>query len=178
MSNFSFWLLMALCCHSGLSHADIKDIIASAERGDVESQFDLGLMYANGLGGVPKDAVKAIKWLTKAAEQGDHLAQYHLGEMYAEGEGIPQDKTKAIEWLTKAAEHGLNLAQHRLGEMYLGGDGTSVNLIKAHAYTSIARANGINFANVDAISSKMTPEQIAEAKKLATEIFERIKAKK
>ena len=43
-----------------------------AERGDVESQNNLILMYYDGKG-VPQDYVKVAEWLTKVAEQ-DELA--------------------------------------------------------------------------------------------------------
>ncbi len=41
----------------------------SAEQGDAEAQYHLGVMYKNGRG-VPQDHEKAIKWFTKSAEQG------------------------------------------------------------------------------------------------------------
>jgi TPR repeat protein len=38
------------------------------EQGDVKAQHNLGVFYENGLGGVPKDDVKAAEWYLKAAE--------------------------------------------------------------------------------------------------------------
>ena len=42
----------------------------SAEQGDAEAQFNLGLMYSEGQG-VPQDDKEAVKWYRLAAEQGD-----------------------------------------------------------------------------------------------------------
>jgi TPR repeat protein len=41
----------------------------SAECGDPESQFHLGMCYKNG-DGVNKDETEAVKWFRLAAEQG------------------------------------------------------------------------------------------------------------
>ena len=40
-----------------------------AKKGDVEAQFELGMMYANGEG-VRQDDFKAKEWYEKAASQG------------------------------------------------------------------------------------------------------------
>ncbi|MSR43556.1 MAG: hypothetical protein EXS19_05920, partial [Pedosphaera sp.] len=44
-------------------------IACPTEKGDASAQYNLGVMYANGLG-VPKDEVEAVKWYRKAADQG------------------------------------------------------------------------------------------------------------
>ena len=49
----------------------------AAEQGDVDAQYNLGLMYANGQG-VSQDHKEAIKWHKLAAEQGNALAQGEL----------------------------------------------------------------------------------------------------
>ena len=46
-----------------------------AEQGNATTQFNVGLMYAEGQG-VKQDDVEAIKWFRKAAEQGLAQAQY------------------------------------------------------------------------------------------------------
>src|SRR6266699_2612959 len=62
-------------------------IKASADNGDAAAQFQLGMLYASGMG-VPRDIVKAAKWHRKAAEQGLTTAQYQLGLDYANGDGV------------------------------------------------------------------------------------------
>ena len=54
------------------SEADRKllaDIRAKAEKGDAQSQYELGAAFALASLGVAKDEVEAVKWYRKAAEQ-------------------------------------------------------------------------------------------------------------
>ncbi len=62
----------------------------AAEQGDGDAQFNLALMYYNGLY-VPQDYAEAAKWYRKAAEQGHAKAQYNLDLMYGKGLGVSQD---------------------------------------------------------------------------------------
>ncbi len=50
---------------------------------DGPSQYNLGVMYAKGTGGLEKNEKQAVKWYRKAADQGHALAQYKLGLIYA-----------------------------------------------------------------------------------------------
>jgi TPR repeat protein len=74
---------------------------AAADAGQAEAQFDLGLLYAQGLG-VRRDFTAAASWYRKSAEQGNAEAQYALGQMYSRGWGIPRDEADAIRWLQMA----------------------------------------------------------------------------
>jgi TPR repeat protein len=74
---------------------------AAAEAGQPEAQFDLGLLYAQGLG-VQRDMTVAANWYRKAAEQGNAEAQFALGQMYSRGWGIPRDMADAIRWIQMA----------------------------------------------------------------------------
>ena len=48
-----------------------------AEHGDAVAQFNLGLMYQDGLG-VLQDDAEAARWYRLAAEQGNSVAQVNL----------------------------------------------------------------------------------------------------
>jgi TPR repeat protein len=76
-----------------------------AELGDVEAQYNLGVMYDEGTG-VEQDFVKAAGWYRKAAEQGFLDAQANLGMMYYHGTGVSRDHKEAARWLRKAADRG------------------------------------------------------------------------
>ena len=121
-----------------------------------------------------------MKWYRKAAEQGHAVAQSNLGFMYASGDGVPKDETEAVKWYRKSAEQGNANGQYNLGKMYANGDGVLKDSVHAHAWTNNASANGDESAkkNLGILEEKMTPEQKAEATKLAREIFEWIQAKK
>ena len=76
-----------------------------AELGDVEAQYNLGVMYDEGTG-VEQDFGKAAEWYRKAAERGFLEAQYNLGMMYYHGQGVLRDHEEAARWLQLAADHG------------------------------------------------------------------------
>jgi TPR repeat protein len=77
----------------------------AAEQGNPDTQYNLGVMYADGRG-VPKDDVLAVKWYRLAAEQGNPDAQNNLGAMYATGKGVPKDDVLAYMWFNIAAAQG------------------------------------------------------------------------
>jgi hypothetical protein len=83
----------------------LREFRPLAEQGDADAQFNLGLMYYNGLG-VPQDYKTAVKWYTLAAEQGIVDAQYNLGWMYYKGQGVSQDYVYAHMWRNVVAFNG------------------------------------------------------------------------
>jgi TPR repeat protein len=65
----------------------------------------LGFMYANGRGGLPKDDVQAVSWFRRAADAGDGLGMNSLGLMYRGGRGgLPKDDVEAVSWYRKAED--------------------------------------------------------------------------
>lgn len=89
----------------GVGPGMVKQWRESAEQGDLEAQYNLGLMYANGEG-VAENNAEAAKWFRKAAEQGDVTAQYELGVMYANAEGVVQDYVTTHMWWVQARAQG------------------------------------------------------------------------
>jgi hypothetical protein len=78
-----------------------KEWKTAADSGKAEAQFDLGLLYAQGLG-VRRDLSEAARWYRKSADQGNAEAEFALGQMYSRGWGIPRDEADAIRWLQMA----------------------------------------------------------------------------
>jgi len=76
-----------------------------AEGGNMQAQFNLGVMYRQGQG-VPQDDKQAVDWWSKAAEQGHVEAQDNLGLRYARGQGVAQDWEQADKWFTISAASG------------------------------------------------------------------------
>jgi len=142
-----------------------------AEQGNATAQFSLGLMYENG-DGVAKNHAEAVKWYRRAAEQGDANGQFLLGKMYEFGRGVAQDDAEAVKWYRLAAEQGDAESQSTLGFAYWkGGKNVAKNFVLAHMWFNVASrrgdANGVE--NRDTVAERMTPQQIAEAQKLAAE---------
>ena len=96
-------------------------------------------MYDNGFG-VTEDDAEALKWYGLAAEQGDAFSQFNLGLMLDNDQGAPQNYVRAHMWY--------NLAAARYSEVE-------------------DRDQAVKHR--DAVATKMTPAQIAEAQKLAIE---------
>lgn len=103
---------------------EIDEYKRAAEQGNVETQFDLAVIFATG-DGVAKDVGEAIKWYTRAAEQGNAKAQCDLASIYSHGEEIPANQQEAFKWYTRAAEQGDANGQFNLGCCYLVGEGVA-----------------------------------------------------
>src|SRR5581483_5732268 len=78
-----------------------KEWKTAADAGQAEAQFDLGVLYAQGLG-VRRDLTEATKWYKKAANQGNAEAEFALGQMYSRGWGVPRDEADAVRWFEMA----------------------------------------------------------------------------
>lgn len=76
-----------------------------AEKGDAPSQFNLGLLYIDGLG-VPQDFGQAVSWFERSAQQDYAKAQLNLGALYASGKGVKRDYVQAYKWLNVCAAKG------------------------------------------------------------------------
>jgi len=137
-----------------------------ADQGDDVAQFDLGVLYNKGWG-VPRDYVQAAKWYRLSAGQGNADAQFNLGILYDDGHRYAE----AVKWYRKAADQGLGDAQFNLGLLYAKGQGVPRDDVQAYMWfeLSVAQDDQSAVRNRDAAARRMTPEQIAEAQKLARE---------
>jgi len=81
------------------------------------------------------------------------------------------DYDTSLEELQSRAEQGYAEAQYNLGFMYRTGQGVPLNYIQAYMWNSLAAAQGLKIAIRDqyVLESFMTPEQLAEAQRLARE---------
>ena len=158
---FSVFLLIFASGFSFGQAPDFEETLLLAVSGDTAAQFNLAIMYGNGLG-VPQNDMMAVKWWTKAAEQGYANAQYNLGTMYHNGRGVLENDKTAVMWYTKAAEQGLAEAQYNLGVMYNFGKGvlqnykTAVKWYTKAAVQGLAEAQynlGLNYANGEGVLS-------------------------
>ena len=134
-----------------------------AEKGDASAQFNIGYMYAHGLG-VQRDLASAVNWYRKAAVQGLEIAQHRLGIAYMYGEGIERDDAEAASWFTRAANQGFFRAQRILGQMYLTGSGVPKDLVKGYAWVVLAGRRGA--PSPGARSLPLNPQQLAQAEEV------------
>jgi TPR repeat protein len=109
----------------------------SAKAGHARAQYNLGVMYDNGLG-VISNPKKAIEWFRKAASQGNDDAQFSLGVAYTLGTIVSKNYDKALAWYHKAAEQGQSDAQNNLAVMYDNGVGVTQDYVKAERWYCFA----------------------------------------
>ena len=153
-----------------------------ADAGNAEAQLALGAMYEFGEG-VPANLAEAAKWYRKAAEQGNAEAQLNLGFLHVNGQGVSRDYAKALIWYEKAAEQGSALAQYSVGALSEKGLGTPKDLVKAYKWYSIAASRAVTskaksddvIKGRDRVAAQMTPEEIAEARRQASEWKTKVK---
>ena len=152
----------------------------AAIQGLAEAQYDLGMCYAKG-DGVGKNAVQAVVWYRKAAAQDLPDAAGELGNCYLEGEGVPTDIPEGLKWTRKAADLGFGPAQNALGLCYSKGRGVPKDYVEAYKWFNLAAGKGGDLAddakvNLAMAARSLTPEQIADAQRLARE-FKPVKPK-
>jgi len=120
------------------------------------------------------DFPAAARRIGPAAERGNARAQAYLGFMYQYGRGVPQNHVLAVYWYRRGAEQGNAVAQHLLGLMYDKGQGVLTDHVLAHMWLSLAaaRTKGAehedNIRLRDAVASKLSKGQLADAQFLAT----------
>ena len=114
---------------------------------------------------------EAYRLLQPLAAQGEGVAQEVLGVMYAEGQGVQKDEAQAVRLFRKAAEQGNDLGQYNLGAAYVNGLGVPKNYVLGQMWFILAALQGFEAARTarDNLTPYMTPEQIAEAQRLAGE---------
>ena len=114
-----------------------------ADSGNGLAMYDLGRMWADGLG-VEADPDTAQEWYRKALaaflsaekdlpERKKTYLQYRIGKMYLAGLGCTQDNETAAVWLRQAAEKQHKYAQYTLAGLYARGQGMEKDL--EHAFT-------------------------------------------
>jgi uncharacterized protein len=149
-------VLILIACFSAL--------ISSAQAG---AMTRARTAYARG------DYIKAVNTLTPPALHGDAEAQAFLGFMYENGYGAPQAYDAAADLYIRAAIGGNPFGQCMLGLMYDKGHGVPQDFILAYKWLNLAAAHTSKrqreyFLRLrNAVASKMSPDQIVEAQRLA-----------
>ena len=78
-------------------------VMESADAGEAESQFILGLAYRDGWTGNGRMGSTAVKWCELAVELGDPRPLFVIELLQKEKNQVVQDGAKAMQWLSRAA---------------------------------------------------------------------------
>jgi len=109
-------------------------------REEARADYNLALMYAQGVGPVQQDKAEALKLYEKACAKGHVKAAYNLGLLYQRGDGVQKDSAKAAEFYQKAHAQGYSKATYNLAMMYQRGVGVEQDAEKAAALMEMAAA--------------------------------------
>ncbi|MGL4789897.1 MAG: hypothetical protein ACRCW1_00690, partial [Anaerotignaceae bacterium] len=112
----------------------LKLLQAESQNGNMLAVFDLGRMYAEGLG-VEADNIKAQDYYKKALngfiacenKKPWKYLEYRIGKMYAQGLGTEQNYEEAFGLYLKSAKQNFSYADFEVGKMYREGIGTTKN---------------------------------------------------
>ncbi len=120
-------VIVLLFCATGIAKdytpAEIKALLAAAEKGEARAQYEYGVAHYHvaaggggyviqvGLNGGPPNPVEAAKWFLKAAAQGHADACFEAATMYDNGVGLIVSGIEAEKWMkeyakNKASENG------------------------------------------------------------------------
>ncbi len=85
----------------------IEWYMEASQRGGVEGNYFLGLIYYEGKAGIAQDHARALPNLLLAARHGVPKAQLIAGKMHEEGLGIRRDYKEAYYWYELASKMGI-----------------------------------------------------------------------
>ena len=107
--------------------------------------------------------------------QGDLVAISNLGSLYAMGQGVEVNYEEAVKYFRIAAKDGHPMAQVKLGNMYALGLGVKTDYVEGLAWYKVAHEVPEAETMIEAMISKMPPDDIAIAETRASEISLSIK---
>lgn len=114
----------------------------AAEKGNINAQFSLGILYYCGIGMKESNKETAFKYLKQAAINGHPKAQYCYGICLANGEGIRMNKSKAVRYFRLSAENGYDEAQYCYARCLFNAFGIKQDYKEAAKYFRMAFEQG------------------------------------
>ncbi len=151
---------------------DVEALKQKAEQGDVQAQYNMGMLYEQGKG-VPKSYTEAAKWLKKAADNGFVQAQLRLAYYYEVGAFTDMNYVEAARYYNLAAQQGNAQAMNTLGRYYMDGLGVKKDLNKAKDLFEGALKGG----NREAENNLKKLQQLLPADAVKTSIDTRVASK-
>jgi hypothetical protein len=126
----------------------VSHLIAMAQAGDADAQFDLAERCRTG-DGVEENAKEALRWYRAAADTGHASAQNNLGSMYLHGIGAPVAFVEAVRWYRAAAAQGIAVADYNIAICYQNGEGVPHDDALAVQHLWRASLGGYDEADLD-----------------------------
>jgi len=104
-----------------------------AREGDTRAQYEVALMYLQGIG-TRVDPAKGGEWMLKAANGGNSTAMVEVGGRFENGVNAEKNFILAFTWYRRAAIAGDQIGMYKLAMLYESGQGIPQDLPRAYAW--------------------------------------------
>jgi hypothetical protein len=151
-----------------MSQAQLQQLQAAANGGNVGAQFTLGEVYASGIAGSTNPSL-ALQWMNKAAQGGNVPAANKLGQFEQLGYGTTPNPAAAARSYLRAAQAGFAPAQFNLGLLYEQGLGVQQDWIAADHWISAAARQGLQPAVQEQAYVRNSALRVRHAQELAAQ---------
>lgn len=156
-----------------IDYEKAKNLISmSADKGNGDAQFYLGLMYHSGIG-VDKNPQEGNRWYEKAAENMQLDALRELGRKYVEGHDIEKDVVYGAFMTLIAADGGHVPAMNDMGYYFSKGIGYDQNKMEALKYYQMAADRGDAIAMSNLAKVYYNAEGVSQDLVKSAEYFEK-----
>ena len=140
-----------------------------SQAGDSQAQYDLSLMYLQGIG-TNKNLEKGWTWMNRAADGGNVQAMLELAVRYQKSASLENAEQMAFLWFQRAAMAGSAAGQYNLSHLYEDGNQTPVDLVQAYVWMTLSNKSGNPMAATEAkqLRSKLSPAELEKAEEKLT----------
>jgi uncharacterized protein len=135
-----------------------------SQAGDSQAQYDLSLMYLQGIG-ANKNLEKGWTWMNRAADGGNVQAMLELAVRYQKSASLENAEQMAFLWFQRAAMAGSAAGQYNLAHLYEDGNQTPVDLVQAYVWMTLSNKSGNPMAATEAkqLKSKLSSAELEKA---------------
>ena len=135
-----------------------------AREGDSRAQYEVALMYLQGIG-TPINPTVGGKWMLTAANNGNATAMVEVGGRFENGVNAEKNVILAFTWYRRAALTGDPIGRYKYALMYESGEGIPQDLPRAYAWYRLAESTAGKIA-AQRVWQKMTPADREQADRL------------
>jgi uncharacterized protein len=135
-----------------------------SQAGNNRAQYDLSLMYLQGIG-TDKNIAQSWTWMNRAAEAGNIQAMLELGVRYQKSASLENGSQMAFAWFEKAAMAGSAAGQYNLSRFYQNGDVVPADIAQAYVWLTLSNEFGNPVAASEAknLKARLTVAELEKA---------------
>lgn len=135
-----------------------------AREGDNRAQYEVALMYLQGIG-TKVDPGRGGEWMLKAANSGNSTAMVEVGGRFENGVNAEKNIILAFTWYRRAAIAGDQIGMYKLAMLYESGEGIPQDLPRAYAWYRLSQ-NAAGVMAADRVYQKLDASGRNEADSL------------